>query len=276
MNYHQHYHAGHAVDIFKHVVLLGLIEALQKKPTACCYFETHAGLACYDLQAIPSQRSGEYQTGIAKLWAKRKMAMPVLLKNFLRQVRALNPQQQLHYYPGSPWLASQVLRSQDVLILNELHRETYVQLKQQLHYDARAHIHLADGYQQLRALLPPLQKRGLVFIDPSFEQDELFELPQRLQQAYQRWPQGVYALWFPIKERSRIERFYAAIRALTLPKLAIFELCHLADDVPQRLNGSGMIIVNMPWQFEQTMAQNLPVLLELLKVDDRGAIKILV
>lgn len=275
MNYQHHYHAGHAVDVFKHIVLIGLMTALQKKATPCVYLETHAGLGQYDLQAIPSQRTAEYTTGIAKLWLKRRQAWPALVKMYLKLVREINADQQLRYYPGSPVLMRQLLRSQDEMILNEMQPDICAMLKKQFVYDKQVHVHLADGYQQLHALLPPKLKRGLVFIDPAYETDELSQLPQILQKAYQKWPQGVFALWYPIKDRTRIENFYTQLKKQNLPKLMLVELCHLADDIPQRLNGSGIAIINSPWQFDVTLQEALSEVLNVLRVDTQGFFKIL-
>ena len=253
MNYRHSFHAGNFADVHKHVTLLALIESLQRKDTPIMVLETHAGAGMYDLRGNDATRTGEWQDGIGRVFAESKA--PAVVRIYLTMVRALNPGGVARLYPGSPALTTEALREQDRLLLCELEPGTNADLREALKGRKGVAIHQRDGWEALRALLPPKDiKRGLVLIDPPFEAGgELDRLAETLIATHKRWPQGVLAGWFPIKDHPQIDRFLRKLHAAGLPDLLVSELCIHPPTTGTRLNGSGMIIVNTPWKLDETL-----------------------
>lgn len=264
MNYRHSYHAGNFADVFKHLILVELILALQRKPKPFFYLDTHAGVGCYDLQAEHAQKTREYESGILQLW--QQSAISDALSSYWSVVTATNQKQtQLQYYPGSPRIVRSLLRTMDRMILTELHPEEAVQLKREFQGDKQVAVHQLDGYQALKAFLPPLEQRGLVFIDPPFEQiDEFDRIVEQIKMAHTRWSSGIYAIWFPIKDRQRVTKFYQALANISSNPVLLAEFAIFPEDSPLGLNACGMIIINPPWQIEvklQTILQTLWLIL---------------
>ncbi len=259
MNYRHVFHAGNFADVMKHAVLAMIVEHLRAKPTPFCILDTHAGVGRYDLTSSPAQRTGEYAGGIARLFGQ---APPhPALAPYLDAVAALNPDGILRWYPGSPRLARAMMRPQDRLVLSELHPEDAATLKAEFARDRQTVVHQMDAYHALKAHVPPKEKRGLVLIDPPFEEpDEFTRLVAGLSQAHKRWPTGIYAIWYPIKERPAVWRFQEALAETGIPKILIAELTIHPEDTHLRLNGSGLAIVNPPWKLDETLAEVLPAL----------------
>ncbi|GAP65980.1 hypothetical protein MBSD_n1282 [Mizugakiibacter sediminis] len=270
MNYRHAFHAGNFADVLKHAVLLGLIEALRAKPTPFCCLDTHAGSGRYLLGGEQARKTGEAAAGVLRLAAARDL--PPLLQRYLDHVRALNADDALDVYPGSPLLAARALRAQDRAVLCELHPEETAALRALFRDDKRVHVHQRDGYAALKALLPPAEKRGLVLIDPPFEaqEDEFRAIEAALADAWKRWPNGVYAVWYPIKLHRHVLPFHRWLAASGMKNVWVAELLVHADNTPLRLNGCGMAIVNTPWRFERELAAILPVLARLLGRDGPG------
>jgi|WetSurMetagenome_2_1015567.scaffolds.fasta_scaffold02703_5 23S rRNA (adenine2030-N6)-methyltransferase len=264
MNYRHSYHAGNFADVCKHSLLLVLLNKFLEKPTPFCYLETHAGSGLYDLKSIESGKTLEYQQGIAKL-LNQHFKLP-FLEQYVQLIKNINQNNELQLYLGSPLFAAQILREQDELILSELHPETFAQLKNLLKQDKRTHLHQRDGYEALKALLPPKLKRGLVFIDPAYEmqQKELNVAWQALMNGLQRWSQATFVLWYPIKHRQMLKSFYQQIQRSNVKKALAVELWVLPPDNELSLNGSGLLIVNPPWQFDMQATAILKVLQPLL------------
>jgi len=277
MNYRHAFHAGNFADVHKHVTLLALIENLQRKDSPCVVLETHAGAGIYDLtnpagsgvgrrslprrgesrEGLPrvgeANRTGEWSDGIGRIFAETKA--PAVVRTYLAQVHALNPDGVLRTYPGSPALTAATLRPQDSLILCELEPGVHAALRQALKDRKGTAIHQRDGWEALRALLPPREvRRGLVLIDPPFEAaNELERLAEALIATHKRWPQGVLAAWYPIKDRPPVDRFMRRLRAAGLPDLLLSELCIHPPSTGTRLNGSGLVIVHAPWKLDDTL-----------------------
>jgi len=269
MNYRHSYHAGNFADVVKHNLLLLLLDSLKRKETPFCYLETHAGAGGYSLLTTAAQTTQEFQLGIGQL-LKVTTPLPPSLQKYVDLIRSFN-QQELRYYPGSPQLASMQLRPQDRAILIELHPEEVMRLKQKFAGEKRIAVHHLDGYQGLKAFLPPLEKRGLVFLDPPFERaKESDQLIQGLKVAHQRWSNGLFAIWYPIKERREINAFHGQLKRSGLAKILIAELCIFPDDTSLRLNGSGMVIINPPWQLDHQLRSLLSALLDCLSHDPYG------
>jgi 23S rRNA (adenine2030-N6)-methyltransferase len=266
MNYRHAFHAGNFADVFKHTLLIGLLEALRAKPAAFCYVDTHAGRGLYDLRGEQAVRTREAADGVQRLLAAGEL--PAALRDYLDRIRAINPEGEIAHYPGSPLLARALLREQDRAILCELQEDEAVAMRTALHGDARCAIHHRDGYAALKALLPPPQKRGLVLIDPPFEAQagEYAAIEKALEAAFRRWPNAIYAVWYPIKRREAIAPFHRWLRGVHAEVL-VAELLIRPDHSPLRLNGCGAAIVNPPWQFDRAVEAWLPTAQRLLAAD---------
>lgn len=252
MNYRHRFHAGNVADVFKHLVLVELLRALAAKEAPFCVIDTHAGSGLYRLKA-----PGEFEAGIGRLWPVR--AEWPALAGYFASVAAVNGKA-LENYPGSPLLIARHLRAQDRAVFIEQHAEEAAGLRDNLRGRSRIAIHEGDGFAMLKALVPPPENRGLVFIDPPYEKtDEFTRLAGSLTDACRRWRNGLYAIWYPIKARPPVERLHAVARDLGVAALAV-ELLTLREDVPQRLNGSGMLLVNPPWKLEENLRKALPLL----------------
>jgi 23S rRNA (adenine2030-N6)-methyltransferase len=266
VNYQHAYHAGCVADVFKHIILVQLLQYLQKKPTPFSYIETHAGKAMYDLSADTSQKTLEYQQGIYQLW-HNTTAKDAAIIDYLNIIQAENPDHLLKFYPGSGLIAKHCLRAQDEAILCEFHPEVYQELKHYFYHDKQVHTHQRNGYEALPALIPPKNKRGLVLIDPPYEiTDEYQQLLTLLQKAQLRWSNGIYAVWFPIKQYNLILDFYHELKKMAFKNIltAEFWTAHDADDTT--LKGSGLIIINPPWQFDTLLSALLPDLIKALNL----------
>jgi 23S rRNA (adenine2030-N6)-methyltransferase len=265
LNYAHAFHAGSFADVHKHAVLCRVLSHLREKPSAFRVIDTHAGAGLYDLAGPEAARSGEWRDGIARLMAA---AVPEpaasLLAPYLDVVRALNPSGELKTYPGSPALARALLRPQDRLIACELEARAASALTRNLR-DRRVKTLRLDGWTALTAYVPPKERRGLVLIDPPFEEDSDFaRLPGALAEAQRKWATGIYLLWYPIKTRTGPDRLARRLARLGIPKILRAELTvgSLAD--PSRLNGSGLMVVNPPWRLSDELAALLPALAGLL------------
>jgi len=261
--YRHGFHAGNFADVVKHTLLVLLIEALRRKESPFCILDTHAARGLYDLRGEQAQKRREYEAGIGRLWQRTDLPPPVA--TYLATIRALNEPHQLRWYPGSPRLARALLRPQDRLIAIERNPQEHQLLKQGFGRDRQVAIHCQDGYQGLKAFLPPKERRGLVLIDPPYElQDEYSQAVAGLLSGWQRWPSGLYALWYPILTEGLRARLFTQLRATALRRVLVVELILQPPSVRNRLNGSGMVLVNPPFGCEQQLAELLPWLQQAL------------
>lgn len=271
MNYRHAFHAGNFADVFKHAILLALLDALTVKDKPLCYFDTHAGSGRYLLDAAEAEKTGEWRDGIGRLIDAPDVPPP--LQRYVAAVRACNSDGTFRAYPGSPLLASNALRSHDSLVLCEVQDAEVAVLRALFHDDRRAHVHARDGYAALNALLPPAEKRGLVLIDPPFEvqADDFTAIETALSQTHARWPSGVYVAWYPIKSHRTIARLHRRLARGPFTKLLVAELLVHPDDSPLRLNGCGMLIANPPWRLDATLSGLLTELCERLAQSPRAS-----
>lgn len=274
MNYRHIYHAGNFADVVKHVILTALLSSLARKDAPYCYIDTHAGIGYYDLFAQESQKTKEFINGIEKVIAQDNP--PPVVKTFLQAVHAINNRllhaqyASLRYYPGSPMIARHFARPHDRLIASELHPDDYQTLRQTFAGDKQVSIHHMDGFLGLKAFLPPKERRGLVLIDPPYEDtDEFSRLAQHLPMALKKWETGMYAIWFPIKDRPQVERFYRSLETHVERPILAVELS-IYPDLAHHLNGTGMAIINPPWQFDTTLQETLPWLWKALTINEQG------
>ncbi|MGH8123036.1 MAG: 23S rRNA (adenine(2030)-N(6))-methyltransferase RlmJ, partial [Rudaea sp.] len=245
MNYRHAFHAGNFADVFKHAILVGLIDALKAKPAPFCYIDTHAGAGKYDFRDEEARKTGEHVDGVQRLLIAP--SLPDSLRRYFDLLRAANSADasgHLNVYPGSPLIASLLMRATDRAALCELQPDEAAKLKALFAHDARVGVHQRDGYVALEGLLPPKERRGLVLIDPPFEVQhaEFGLIRDALESAYARWPTGIYAIWYPIKLRRAVLPFYRRFVSKGIKKTLMAELMLHADDSPLRLNGCGMVI----------------------------------
>lgn len=271
MNYRHVFHAGNFADVFKHIVLSLLLKSLQRKDKAFFYLDTHAGAGRYDLSSEAAQKTGEYQDGIQRLWETAPLPQ---MEDYLAAVRALNAGRRLQYYPGSPRIARFFLRPQDRAVLLELQPDEFRHLKAEFGDDRQVMMRHQDGYDGLKAFLPPRERRGLVMIDPPYESDDEYDrVIEGLRLAHERWDSGMYALWYPIKGRPPVDKFHRECRATGIRKMLIAEISPHAEDSALRLNGCGMLLVNPPWKLPETLQSLLPDLLEKLRRHPGGHVR---
>ena len=282
MNYRHAFHAGNHADVLKHVVLIALLEVFKRKDSPLFVLDTHAGRGRYLLAGEESRKTVEAEAGVMRLMVQPPL--PELIERYLKAIQADNSVSrqgasaaqkparasagiQIKHYPGSPLLAAQMLRTQDRMAFCELQPEEAAALAALFSHDTRVRVHSGDGYAAVRAFLPPRAGttrigRGLVLIDPPYEAQDA-EYPRILdclRETLTRWPQASCAVWYPIKQRRSLLPFFRKAAALPAKSVLLSELLVRPDDSPLRLNGSGMLLLNAPWQFDQMLAPALPAL----------------
>ncbi|MGF7169124.1 23S rRNA (adenine2030-N6)-methyltransferase [Sphingobium xanthum] len=257
MNYRHSFHAGNSADVVKHSLLIALVRALQHKEGALTLIDTHAGCGLYDLGGEEAQRTGEAAQGVLRVFADPAP----LLDDYRAAVQAVNVGEEPRLYPGSPQILAQLLRPQDLLILNEKHPEDAHALRGAMRGTSAA-VHERDAYEFWLAMLATRTARGVVVVDPPYEQpDERARITATLAAAHRKWAHGVTVIWYPLKERATHSRWKAQLRKLGIPKFLTVEHWLYDRDQPGIYNGAGLYIVNPPYAFTQA----LPPLLEALR-----------
>ncbi|MBB4098320.1 23S rRNA (adenine(2030)-N(6))-methyltransferase RlmJ [Sphingomonas kyeonggiensis] len=257
MNYRHSFHAGNSADVVKHSLLIALVRALQLKDGALALIDTHAGCGLYDLGGEQSLRTGEAAQGVLRAFADQNP----LLDDYRAAVRTVNVGAEPRLYPGSPQFLAQLLRPQDVLILNEKHPEDAHALRGAMRGTPAA-VHERDAYELWLAMLPTRTPRGVVVVDPPYEQtDERARITATLAAAHRKWAHGVTVIWYPLKDRATHQRWKGDLRRLGIPKFLSVEHWLYDADQPGIYNGAGLFIVNPPYAFTQA----LPPLLEALR-----------
>ena len=262
MNYRHAYHAGNFADCFKHALLVALLDSLARKPSPYFVLDTHAGAGGYDLEAEAARRTDEATPGIRRLL---QQPSPVL-------GRYLGLVEQLGLYPGSPALIRAFMREGDRLTCCELHPEDVTTLRRRFHRNSHVEVHERSGWEALGALLPPREKRGLVFIDPPFEaRDEFSTLTDGLRRGHARFGHGMFAGWYPVKKMAAVREFHAGLASSGIPDIVSVEL-HLRETTnPDRLNGCGLIVINPPYKFESLAQSITDAVLDGLGDNENGA-----
>jgi 23S rRNA (adenine2030-N6)-methyltransferase len=272
MNYRHVFHAGNFADVVKHTILTRILTYLMRKDAPFRVIDTHAGVGLYDLKGAAAEKTGEWVDGIGRL-IDQDFSEPAkeLLAPYLDAVGAQNPDGDLRFYPGSPLITRKMLRQQDRLMALELHPVDVEALRENFAGDFQVRVTHVDGWQALGTHLPPKEKRGLVLIDPPFEERNEFErMAQNLIKAHKRWPTGLYALWYPIKDVADVDKFVALLEASGIPKILKLELTIREPSEPPRLHGTGMIVINPPFVLEEEMRALMPVLADVLSDEGRG------
>ncbi len=269
LSYRHQFHAGNVADVFKHAMLSRLLVALGKKDKPYCMIDTHAGIGRYDLEHPWSQKTAEFRQGIARVWARADA--PAALLPYLEAVRADNPDGHLKHYPGSPRIARRLLRTDDRLVLCELNKDDCAALKTVFSGVRHTAIHNQDGFAALKMLLPPQERRGLVFIDAAFDQaDEFSRVSRAVKDAQARFATGMIAVWYPLMAPSAMQAFARSLQAMGLPKTLQLELTVYPEDFTEHIRGSGMIVINPPFGLDREAPPLLDWLWRALSVDGQG------
>jgi 23S rRNA (adenine2030-N6)-methyltransferase len=256
VNYRHAFHAGNFADVFKHSLLTRLVLTLQKKDKPFFVLDTHAGIGRYDLTHEWALKNAEFRDGIAMVWGRKDV--PDEFIPYFEAIRGENAGNALHFYPGSPRIVRRLLRPVDRMALVELNRKDCENLGELFGGDPLVKVHLMDGYQSLKAFLPPKERRGLVFIDSSFDRAREFDrLTDGLAEAYRRFATGVYALWYPLMERAAMHAFERGILKTVIRKILQVEFSLLPEGWTVSLRGCGLLVVNPPFGFE---AEAKPIL----------------
>ncbi len=259
MNYRHAFHAGNHADVFKHAVLVRVLERLLAKPQPFAVLDTHAGVGVYDLASEAAQKTRESEAGAARVFGR---AVPAA-RGYLDILAAINPAG-LTTYPGSPEIVRRMLRAHDRLIACELHSSDAAALKARYRGDRRLQVHHRDGYEAVTALTPPAERRGLVLIDPPYEApDETERLIRTLTAGLRKWPTGVFMAWYPIKDGAIGERLAGAATVEGFPKVLRAELTPYPRD-GVTMAGGGLLICNAPWKLDQDLAALCQALVPLL------------
>ena len=275
LSYRHAFHAGNHADVLKHAVVVQLLHYLGKKDKAYWYIDTHAGAGAYALREGYATKNAEFDTGIGKLWGRSDL--PQALSDYVDEVAALNPDGELRFYPGSPYLAWRLLREQDRMRLFELHSTEIDVLRHRFH-DAgrRVMVYAGDGFDGIKALLPPPPRRALVLIDPSFEDKRDYSRTLTcLEESLKRFANGTYAVWYPQVTRPESQRFPEQLK-----RVQDKNWLHLTLSVSNPptdgfgLYGSGMFILNPPYTLEASMKEALPWLVKTLGQDAGAQFKI--
>jgi 23S rRNA (adenine2030-N6)-methyltransferase len=268
LSYRHAFHAGNHADVLKHMLLVQLMRHLAQKDKPFWVIDTHAGAGIYALDTGYATKLAEHEAGIGRLWSRDDL--PPALADYVQLVRILNPDGKLRLYPGSPWLARQLLRGQDQLRLFERH-STDSQLLQENFRDAGRGILVAagDGFAGLKASLPPAPRRGLILIDPSYEtRDDYGKVVQALKDGLSRFAAGTFALWYPQLARTEARQLPERLKRLPMQSWL-----HVSLSVRQPsqdgvgMHGSGLFLINPPWTLPQTLAQVMPYLVKVLGQD---------
>lgn len=274
MNYRHAFHAGNFADVIKHIVLVRILTYLHEKPAAFRVIDSHAGAGRYDLTGAEATRGGEWLTGIARVMAARfSQDAGALIAPYLDIVRAFNSPGKLDTYPGSPLIARALLRPQDRMVACEVAPGPRKQLIDALRRDEQARVVDLDGWTALPAFVPPNERRGLVLIDPPFEQpDEFDRLARVFAETFAKWPTGIFMLWYPVKNRRATDALARQVAAASATKGAADKCLRLEFSVApagegQGLVSSGLLIVNPPWTLAADLRTVLP---ELQKPLGRG------
>lgn len=279
-SYRHAFHAGNHADVLKHMVLVQLLDYLNQKDTAYMVIDTHAGAGVYTLDSEFAEKSGEAAEGIAKLWGRKDLPEPVAA--YVNQIRAMNPAGKLRHYPGSPFLSERLMREQDRLRLFELHSTDSKLLaenvrKLEAHAAAngirsrgkRILAERADGFSALKALLPPPSRRGLVLMDPSYEdKDDYRKVKVAIEEAQKRFATGTFAVWYPVLGRLESQQLPERLKRIAQSDWLNVTLSIGAPEADGRgLVASGMFIINPPWTLEATLKDTMPWLTQALARD---------
>ncbi|MBD1390118.1 23S rRNA (adenine(2030)-N(6))-methyltransferase RlmJ [Neiella sp. HB171785] len=264
LSYRHSFHAGNFADVLKHIVLVEIMQYLQQKPKPLDYIDTHSGAGLYNLNTKTANKLSEHLGGIGKLKAEDYPEV----SRYFELLKASDPSGELNFYPGSPLLAKLMLREGDKSWLTELHPQDYKHLVNNMGRDRRIRVSQEDGLKRLKGLLPPQSRRALVLIDPSYEiKTEYQQVFDAIAHGHKKFATGVYALWYPVVERARIDKLDQQFINSGIANIQRFELGTSADSDEKGMTSSGMYVVNPPWILMATMSAILPRLAKAVSID---------
>ena len=267
MNYRHAFHAGNFADVFKHALLARILAYLNRKETPYRVIDTHAGEGAYDLAREEAERTGEWREGIGRLAAGAvESSAADLLRPFLDVVGPCDADGRPALYPGSPLIAQKLTRSGDRLVFCEKHPEAFAALRKRFGRDRRVRTLDLDGWTALGAFVPPPERRGLVLVDPPFEaKDEFATLAKSFAAAHAKWPTGVYALWYPVKDPADARALWGSVRESGAKSALRLELAIAPFAEGAGLVRTGLIVANPPWTLQDEARALLPELARLME-----------
>ncbi|MBI4693514.1 MAG: 23S rRNA (adenine(2030)-N(6))-methyltransferase RlmJ [Gammaproteobacteria bacterium] len=271
LSYRHAFHAGNHPDVLKHSVLALIVAALKRKDTPFCAIDTHAGAGRYDLYSREARKTGEYEHGITRILERTDA--PELLEPYLGVITALNEGWGggQRFYPGSPRVVRALMRPDDRLVVCELHTTDQPLLAREFGRDRQVTVHAGDGFALLKGLVPPLIRRGLVLMDPSYEVKSDYEaVVAALADAYKRWATGVYVIWYPVLARAAVNLLQKRVVETGIRRILQAELTVMADDAEGGLKGSGLLIINPPFALDRDLKKLLPWLHTVLDETGEG------
>ncbi len=272
LSYRHAFHAGNHADVLKHFIEVQLLRYLAQKDKPFWYIDTHAGAGCYALDSGYAMQNAEYQSGIARLWDREDM--PVALADYVALVKQLNPDTQIKLYPGSPLIAQQLLRDGDRMRLFELHPSDSELLQENFAgFGAEVLVSKSDGFGALKALLPPPPRRALLLIDPPYEDKQDYQrVVAALEEGLKRFSSGVYAVWYPQLQRSEAQQLPEKLKKLPVKSWLNVALCvQQPSEDGYGMYGSGMFILNPPWNLHAVLQQVMPYLVKHLGQDEQAS-----
>ncbi|HDR1496779.1 TPA: 23S rRNA (adenine(2030)-N(6))-methyltransferase RlmJ [Pasteurella multocida] len=271
LSYRHSFHVGNHADVLKHLVLMLIIENLQQKEKGFYYLDTHAGVGRYRLFSEEAEKTAEFEQGIARLWQRDDL--PEEVARYIKLIKQVNyGGKALRYYAGSPLIAAKMLRPQDRALLTELHPSDYPLLRNNFKEFDNVTTKRDNGFQQLKATLPPKERRGLVLIDPPYELKEDYDLVvNAIEEGYKRFATGIYAIWYPVVLRQQTKRILKGLEKTGIRKILQIELAVRPDSDQRGMTASGMIVINPPWTLTQQMQNILPYLTNVLVPEGTGS-----
>jgi len=276
LSYRHGFHAGNHADVLKHWLCVLTANYMTNKDKPFYYIDTHSAAGVYSLNDHLASKTNESANGIQTLWGEK---VPKVLKSYMDVVNQLNPGERLRLYPGSPYFVRQCLRENDRAKLFELHPQDFQLLRKNFTNDKIVSIEKSDGFAGLKALLPPPTKRAMVVIDPPYEQaKEYQQVVQALQQALKRFATGVYVVWYPLINRNDKQKMSESmVRKLKNLKPKSFldvRMWISGSDEEQGMYGSGLAVLNPPWNLEQQLNEGLPFLIEKMGITDKAGFSV--
>ena len=275
LSYRHSFHAGNHADVLKHATQALILEKLKAKDKPFVYVDSHSGAGLYRLDSEEARKTAEYETGIGRLFSQ--LGDYPELSSYDAVIRQLNPKGALQYYPGSPAIAGTMLREQDQLVLMELHNREIDVLRKNMGRDRRVTLHHRDGFEGLSAILPLPVRRGLVLIDPSYEiRDDYQNTLDAVVSAWKKWPVGIFAIWYPIlsRQRDRSRWLLEQLARIPFANLLVAELAVTEQAEDYGMHGSGMAIINAPWQLDEQLTALLPRLQRSLAPEGQGQFRL--
>ncbi len=273
LSYRHSFHAGNFADVLKHTIVVAILNYLVKKDKPFCYFDTHSGCGAYSLYSSEALKTKEFANGIMRLWGRTDLPLPI--QNYVDQVAAFNDKKSLSIYPGSPSIVGQMKRQKDRMFLFELHPNEFINMQVNFSGERNTQMAKSDGLKGLIANMPPIERRGLVLIDPSYEDKSEYDVVvDALEKSIKRFATGVYALWYPVVYRSTIKKLERDLVKTGIRNIQLFELGVAADSGEIGMTSSGVIVINPPWKLKEEMQIALPFLAKQLGVDNKGFYRI--